>query len=162
MWYFNTDNALRIHAKILEISTGRSGVMDINNIESPLHHIKNDNYYPNFEDKLTHLVFCINKFHAFTDGNKRTSIALGTFFIIINGLEELANKFVIEMENIAVAVADNLIDKETLHEIITSILNEEDYCESLKLKIVDSLQMVIPDPNRGDLTFGPKYYLDVL
>ena len=96
--------------------------------------------------KLNHLVFCINKFHAFNDGNKRTSIALGTFFLLINGFDNpnILNKFVIEMENIAVAVADNLIDKDTLFEIIYSIINESEYSENLKLKIINAINSIIP------------------
>ena len=81
---------------------------------------------------------------------------------MINGFEALADKFVIEMENIAVAVADNLIDKDTLQQIITSILNEQDYSEDLKLKIVDALQKVVIDPEKEDLNFGAQYYLGVL
>ena len=42
------------------------------------------------------------------------------------------------MENITVDVADNRIDKELLHEIITSLLYQEDFSESLKLKIIYS------------------------
>ena len=116
--YFDYYNAIEIHDKILRISGGRNGLFDLNNLQGPLHHIQNDTYYPTIEDKLTHLVFCINKFHAFSDGNKRTSIALGTFFIMINGFEALADKFVIEMENIAVWVADNVISKDLLMKII--------------------------------------------
>jgi death-on-curing protein len=40
------------------------------------------------------------------------------------------------MENIAVDVADNRIDKDLLFEIICSIVYEEDYTEELKLKII--------------------------
>jgi death-on-curing protein len=43
------------------------------------------------------------------------------------------------MENIAVYVADNKIDKELLREIIGSILIEDDFNEELKLKIIDAL-----------------------
>ena len=43
------------------------------------------------------------------------------------------------MENIAVCVADNKIDKDLLFEIITSIIYEEDYSEELKLKIIESI-----------------------
>jgi hypothetical protein len=42
-----------------------------------------------FESKLTHLVYSVNKSHCFNDGNKRTSIALGAFFLEINGLDVL-------------------------------------------------------------------------
>ncbi len=43
------------------------------------------------------------------------------------------------MENIAVLVADNIIDKNLLKEIITSLIYEDDYPESLKLKIFSAL-----------------------
>lgn len=44
------------------------------------------------------------------------------------------------MENIAVAVADNKINQDNLLEIITSIIYEDSYNESLQLKIIDLLQ----------------------
>ncbi|SDI84648.1 hypothetical protein SAMN05421846_11544 [Chryseobacterium taeanense] len=43
------------------------------------------------------------------------------------------------MENIAVAVADNIVNKELLHDIITAIIYDDDYDEILKLKIFDAL-----------------------
>jgi len=137
--YFTTEYAIKTHDKIIEISGGASGIKDLGNLESPLEHIQNDDYYPDFEDKITHLVFSINKNHAFTDGNKRSSIALGAFFLELNGLDSMVSKFIIEMENIAVYVADNKMDKDLLFEIITSIIYEEDYSEELKLKIIESL-----------------------
>lgn len=85
-------------------------------------------------------MFQINKGHCFNDGNKRTSIALGAFFLEINGLGALADRFMIQMENIAVAVADNLISRDLLREIIVSLLTEQDYDESLKLKLIDAIK----------------------
>lgn len=140
LFYFPKEFAIKIHDKIIEISGGHNGIKDIGNIESPLYHIQNDTYYPYLEDKITHLVFCFNKFHAFNDGNKRTSIALGAFFLQINGLGAFVNKFIQEMENIAVAVADNVISKDLLKEIITSIIYDDDYDEVLKLKIYYALK----------------------
>jgi death on curing protein len=137
--YFTIEYAIKTHDKIIEISGGARGVNNIGNLESPLQHIQNDGYYPDLEDKINHLVFSINKNHAFTDGNKRTSIALGAFFLELNGLDSMVSKFIIEMENIAVHVADNRIDKKLLFEIITSIIYEDDYSEELKLKIIASI-----------------------
>jgi death-on-curing protein len=138
--YFNVDYALRTHDVIIELSGGIHGVIDLGRIDSIIDQIKNDDYYPEFEDKLTHLVYAVNKGHCFNDGNKRTSIALGAFFLELNGLDPLVNKFILEMENIAVSVADNLINKELLKEIISSLLTEEDFNESLKLGIITALQ----------------------
>ena len=42
------------------------------------------------------------------------------------------------MENIAVDVADNRIDKDLLFEIVYSIVYEDDYSEELKLKLIYS------------------------
>lgn len=138
--YFNLTNALYTHSKILEISGGLPGVIDQGRLESILEHLQNDDYYPAFEDKLTQLVFAVNKGHCFQDGNKRSSIAFGALFLELNGLDILVSKFIIEMENIAVAVADNKIDRDLLAQIISSILNEEEYNEGLKLCIIDALQ----------------------
>ena len=50
--YFKTENAIRIHDKIIQISGGKEGVKNFGNIDSPLTHIQNDDYYPTFEDKI--------------------------------------------------------------------------------------------------------------
>ncbi len=157
--YFSSEYAIKIHHKIIMISGGRKGIKDFGNIDSPLTHIQNDDYYPTFEEKLTHLIFSFNKFHAFNDGNKRTSIAMGAFFLEVNGLDMLVNKFILEMENIAVTVADNIIDKELLQEIITSIITEEDYPEELKLKIIHALQQVNAESEQ--LNLGTEFYKDL-
>lgn len=145
--FFDSDYAIRVHDKILEVSGGLPGIINRGNLESLLVHIENDDYYPTFEDKLTHLVFAVNKGHCFQDANKRTSIALGAFLLEVNGLDIFVSKFIIEMENIAVAVADDIIDKDLLREIISSLINEEEYNEELKLKIISTLQNNI----NGDL-----------
>jgi death-on-curing protein len=146
--YVDVNYAIRTHDKILEISGGWPGILDGGRLESILEHIQNDDYYPTFIEKITHLVYAINKGHCFNDGNKRTSIALGAFFLEINGLDVLVSKFVIEMENISVAIADNLIDKALFNDIIYSLLNEEEYNEALKLRIINRLD--IDNANSGE------------
>jgi death-on-curing protein len=157
--YFTSDYAIKIHDKIIEISGGISGVKDFGNIDSPINHIQNDDYYPSFEDKIIHLVYSFNKNHAFNDGNKRTSIAIGAFFLEVNGLEALVDKFIIEMENIAVTVADNIIDKTLLSEIIFSIINEEEYSEELKLKIINALSQI--KEGVAPINLGKEFYKDL-
>ena len=44
------------------------------------------------------------------------------------------------MENIVVWVADNVIDKTLLQQIICSILYEDDYSEALKLAMFEAIQ----------------------
>lgn len=69
----------------------------------------------------------------------------------MNGLGVFVDKFIIEMENIAVSVADNLISKELLGEIIVSLLAEEEFNEQLKLKIIAALQQKQQDENDDDV-----------
>jgi death-on-curing protein len=137
--YFDIAHAIETHDFIINESGGSHGIRDIGLLESVLDHIQNDFYYPEFETKVTHLVFSVNKSHAFSDGNKRSSIALGAYFLELNGLEYCVDRFIIEMENISVHVADNRIDKDLLHEIIYSIINEDDFSEELRLKIIDAI-----------------------
>lgn len=139
-FYFDVTHAINVHDWIIENSGGLAGTKDIGQLESPLQHIQNDWYYPEVEDKLTHLVFSINKNHAFNDGNKRSSLALGAYFLELNGFDYVVQRFVKEMENIAVWVADNVIDKALLHQIISSVLYEDDYSESVKLAIVEAVE----------------------
>jgi death-on-curing protein len=95
-------------------------------IESVLEHVKNDVYYPTFEDKLTHLVFSFIKNHAFNDGNKRTSIAVGTLFLLLNDFsDDFIDVFTVILEEIVVAVAQNAIDKDGLKRIVSAILKIE-------------------------------------
>lgn len=157
--YFTAAYAIHIHDKIVEISGGITGVKNFGNLDSPLAHIQNDDYYPSFEEKLTHLVFAFNKFHAFNDGNKRTSIAMGAFFMEINGLAPFVDKFILEMENIAVTIADDLIGKDLLLQIVTSLILEIDYSEGLKLEIINALSQV--DPDNEQLNIGVEFYKDL-
>jgi death-on-curing protein len=142
MFYFDIAHAIEVHDWIIENSGGRAGILEIGSLESALEHIQNDMYYPTLEEKLTHLVFAINKFHAFNDGNKRSSIALGAYFLELNGYDYCVKQFVTEMENISVWVAENRINKDLLGDIITSIIIDDEYPEALKLRIYEA---VVPE-----------------
>ncbi len=134
--YFDTTHAIEVHDEIINQSGGVLGILNISLLESVIEHVQNDLYYPDLEHKLTHLFYSINKNHSFQDGNKRASIALSAYFLEINNCSFRVERFLEEMENIAVDVADNWIDKDLLFEIITSIIYEDDYTEELKLKII--------------------------
>lgn len=134
--YFTAEYSIQVHDNIIRESGGLIGIRDRGLIESTLEHVQNDFYYPELEDKITHLIYSFNKNHCFNDGNKRSSVALSAYFLTINNLGALAPKFIVEMENTVVDVADNVIDRDLLHEIVYSIIYEADYSEELKLKII--------------------------
>lgn len=134
--YFDSAHAIEVHDEIIVRSGGVQGILSIGLLESVIEHIQNDMYYPTIEEKTTHLFYSINKNHSFNDGNKRSSVALAAYFMEVNGFDFRVSRFIREMENIAVDVADNRVSKELLQELIISILYEEDYSEELKLKLI--------------------------
>lgn len=137
--YFDVAHAIRTQEWIIEHSGGLGGVKNVAHLESVLGHIQNDLYYPAMADKLTHLVYSVNKNHPFNDGNKRSSIGLGAYFLELNGYDYVVTRFVLEMENIAVYVACNVVSRELLREVVTSLLYENDYSENLKLALIDAI-----------------------
>mgnify|MGYP000653309091 CR=1 FL=1 len=73
IFYFNIEHAIKLHDWIINNSGGLPGNREIGLLDSALQHIQNDMYYPTFEEKLKHLVYAVNKFHPFNDGNGRIS-----------------------------------------------------------------------------------------
>lgn len=138
--YLRLDDVVATHERTIELSGGGDfGALDLGRLEAVLEHIQNDDYYPSFEDKLTHLFFCIIKFHCFRDGNKRTAIAACAHMLLLNGYLYCVGNFIREMENISVHVADGSIDKELLQDILTAHLALEADDEELKFRILDAI-----------------------
>lgn len=137
--YFDIQHAIEVQDYIIESSGGRQGLLNIGLLDSILHHVQNDEYYPNLEDKVCHIFYSINKNHAFNDGNKRSSIVLSAYFLEINGAAFVINKYIQEMENVAVHVADNRINKDLLLEIICEIIYKAEFSEAVRLKIAIAL-----------------------
>lgn len=139
--YITLDEAIEIHKLTVQHSGGGAlGHFDLGRLDSVLQSIQNDDYYPSFVDKITHLFFCACEFHCFEDGNKRIAITLSAQFLLKNGYLSVAQSFLKEMENISYHVAAGKIDKDLLYEIMESILKgrfESD--ESLKLKIIHAI-----------------------
>lgn len=138
--YLTLDQAIESHAKTIEVSGGGAmGVLDIEQLGSVLEHIQNDDYYPAFEDKLTHLFFGACKFHCFQDGNKRIAITLTTQMLLLNGYLYCSSNFIRKMENISYHVASGAINKALLGEFIAAVIEEQDESEELKLKILSAI-----------------------
>ncbi len=138
--YFDMEHAIKVHDNIIEKSGGLQGIKDEGLLHSPLEHIQNDLYYPTFCEKLCHLIFSFNKNHAFSDGNKRSSLVLGAYFLELNGYDYCVKYFLTEMENIIVWLAESKIEKELLLEILASIIEEDEFSEELQLKIIEAVE----------------------
>lgn len=138
--YLPLEQAIAIHGKTVVVSGGGStGQLEIEKLDGVLNHIQNDDYYPSFDTKLTHLFFCACKFHCFEDGNKRIAITLCAQMLLLNGYLRSVNAFIRDSENISYHVAAGAISKELLGEWMRAVLNGQDDDESLKLKIYQAI-----------------------
>ena len=97
-----------------------------NLLKSCVEWVKDDVYYPTFEQKLVHLVFSVATYHIFADGNKRTAIAVGAYFLFINNYpQNVCNNFPRYMENVVLRLVNNEITKDELLEMIHGYLTSE-------------------------------------
>lgn len=140
--YITIEMVLEIHNKTITHSGGGTREsLNLSSLESVLEFIQNDDYYPNFADKLTHLFYSVCQFHCFADGNKRLAITLSAYFLLVNGYMAVAQDFFKLTEMVALNVASGKIDKTLLGDIMLAILDgtyEDD--EELKLNIYCSIQ----------------------
>lgn len=138
--YLTIEQAVEIHGTTVQLSGGGAmSALDTDKLDSVLHHIQNDEYYPTIVDKLTHLFFCTCQFHCFEDGNKRLAITLSAQFLLLNGYLAVMQRFFSEMENISYHVAAGRIDKDFLREIICAVIEDAMDSEELKLKILNAI-----------------------
>jgi death-on-curing protein len=138
--YLTLEQAIATHERTVEVSGGGSlGHLDLGKLDSILGHIQNDDYYPSFAEKLTHLFFSTCKFHCFVDGNKRIAIVLCAQMLLYNGYLVWAETFLRDTENIAYHVAAGKIDKDLLRDYLTALLNGTSDDEELKLRIIHAI-----------------------
>lgn len=138
--YLTLDQAIESHSKTVDISGGGArGQLEIGKLDAVLQNIQNDDYYPTFDAKLTHLFHSACMFHCFEDGNKRIAITLCAQMLLLNGYLRSVKAFIQEAENISYHVAAGKIDKRLLGEWMLAVLSGNEDDESLKLKIFNAI-----------------------
>jgi death on curing protein len=138
-FYFTVDDAIAKHDEIIEKSGGLKGVLQLGMLESALEHIQNDTYYPDFIDKLTHIVDKVNR-QVFVDGSKRSAITLGAYFLEINGYDQIVvDTFIKEMENPILLAAQSLINRDDLYAIIYDIVTHLELSDLTKVRFIKLL-----------------------
>jgi len=139
--YFTLEQAVTTHQKTVQYSGGGTlGHFDLGRLDSVLQNIQNDEYYPTFVEKLTHLFFSTCEFHCFLDGNKRLAITLSAYFLLLNGYMAVAKRFFEITENISYHVAAGNIDKALLHRILSAIMDGTyEINEELKLDVFNAI-----------------------
>ena len=118
-----------------------AGVRDKGGIELMLENVQNDLYYPEIADKAAYMMFSLCRGHYFADCNKRISITLTMYFLLMNGYLFVAKTFMKDMEDIALDLAAGCMDKDLLTDIMHSLVNAEPYSESILLGIANSRAM---------------------
>ena len=139
--YLTREQVIETYSKTIEYS-GDKAKNELNQalLDSILNAVRDDSCYPTFGDKLTYIVYAINRNHIFPDGNKRLSITVGALFLLLNGYMSCINRYMAEMENVSHHLAAGRIGKELLHSMLCSILNgEPDYEEGLKLRYLEAI-----------------------
>jgi len=136
--YFDVFHALKEHDYIIKFSGGLQGVKDEGHLKAIIEFVQNDSYYSTIEEKASYLFYALNKGHVFIDGNKRTAVVLTAYFFELNGLGCIVGRFMRDVENIAVDVADNIINRDLLFEIIRSFIYDDEFTDELKFKIIEA------------------------
>jgi death on curing protein len=156
--YLNLEQAIDVHSVTIDKSGGGVlGELDLSKLDSVLNHIQNDDYYPSFDAKLTHLFFSACKFHCFADGNKRIAITLCAQMLLINGYLGSVKAFILEAENISYHVAASRISKKLLGEWMIAVLTGETDNESLKFNIWRAISEADDEADRGyDVEYTPQ------
>ena len=104
MHYFTTEEILVVHARIIDKTGGMHGVRDVNLLgslaERPKMQFGVKELYQTVFDKAAAYFESCAYHHVFTDGNKRTAIAIAARFLFLNGWElsasnTAAEKFVL-------------------------------------------------------------------
>ncbi|QQG40742.1 MAG: type II toxin-antitoxin system death-on-curing family toxin [Candidatus Levyibacteriota bacterium] len=94
--YITLDVVLAIHDDMVERYGGSHGIKDLGLIQSalarPQASFGGEDLYPTILDKAAALFHSLIFNHAFTDGNKRTSITTTARFLYINGYEFKVDK----------------------------------------------------------------------
>ncbi|MCQ2548398.1 MAG: type II toxin-antitoxin system death-on-curing family toxin, partial [Clostridia bacterium] len=137
--YIEYEQALKIYEKTVEKSGGgMAGVRDAGGIQLMLENVQNDWYYPEIADKAAYMMFSLCRGHYFADCNKRISITLTMYFLLMNGYLFVAQTFMKDMEEIALDLAAGCMEKELLTDIMHCLVNAEPYCEAVLLGIANA------------------------
>lgn len=146
--YISFDQAIEKHDEIIDKSGGTKGIKSVHSLQSVLTTIQDDGFYPDFFDKLTFLMYALNKNHPFVDGNKRSSIAVTAYFLEINFFDQLFIDIMIrESENLALLVAQNYMGKDLLQQVLRDLVTDGELSEKTKLAYSEIANVLGEEPS---------------
>jgi death-on-curing protein len=111
--YLTLNETLELHRRIIALSGGAPGVLNLGALESALAQpqmtFDENDLYPTIADKTAALGFSLIQSHPFVDGNKRIGHASMEVFLVLNGFEISAP--VREQEQLILNVASGALDR---------------------------------------------------
>jgi len=88
MKYLSGEEILIIHSEIINHTGGLHGVRDVHLlasiVEKPKTKLYGKEMYPDVWHKAATYLEALAQYHVFTDGNKRTAVAVAAFFLYKN------------------------------------------------------------------------------
>lgn len=139
--YLTFDDLLQAYNEMIDQSGGGCAeIRDKGGIEKVLAFVKDNDYYPTFEDKLTYIVYGLCHGHYFMDGNKRISLVAGAKFLVKNKRSWAAFHFLPKMEAYIWHVAAGNIDQDLLKKLIHSVIHGIDLDEETKLEVISAMK----------------------
>ena len=99
--YPSLEEALYLHALLIEKFGGSPGILDLGLLESALSRPRSG-YYKTLSEQAAALMHSVSQNHAFADGNKRMALALTAVFLAMNGFDlrcsaDNAEKLILEV-----------------------------------------------------------------
>ena len=89
MEYLTVAEVLLLHARLIQLTGGSSGVRDMGLLESALYRPQatfgQEELYPDLWSKAAALMQSLIQNHPFVDGNKRTGLTATGIFLELNG-----------------------------------------------------------------------------
>ena len=127
MKYFQLDEVLRIHERMIAQYGGSFGILNQGALESalaaPQQTMFGDDLYSDIASKAGILFYLLVKNHAFMDGNKRTAVACLLRFLRINDYRLKATED--ELYQLTMDVATSALDKEQVMAWIQGYIKTE-------------------------------------
>lgn len=110
------ETVINLHDAIILQTGGLKGTINRSSLESALGRIDNYLFYGNIEemdifDIASQCAFAVSKSHSFSDGNKRTALALMLSILLENNIELGEN---LPLDDIMVDVASDKINSQEL------------------------------------------------
>ena len=114
--YLTAEQALFIHARLIEETGGSSGIRDLGLLRSavsrPQATFAQEELYPNILLKAAALLESLVNNHPFVDGNKRTGITASALFLQANGYKLNASQK--ELSDFTLSIAKGVKNIESI------------------------------------------------